>query len=347
MKNSLIKTIEFIILLALAFLIEYADMQLGTGETVILYLIPVVLATIYLGLPYGLILSIISVSIVFFGHYLTEEVSYILLTDIMFHFIVFASAAIFVDYLMKQLTSVKELEQKRHYDLSLAREVHQSVFAPVPKENAFLTIGNRVAFSKELGGDYYYLADMGDRLFYCIADISGKSIAAALFSALLHDAVINSLEDQVALVDIIGAVNGRLYTALPEDVFITMFCAFIEPERIKYINAGHEPPLLYSAKQKQVGFLLGGASLPLGIHPFPELTLQEQYFASGDILLAVTDGVTDSDYYRKNPFRMLQADLENNTERTPKDIVDEIFAKSSGPAEYPTDDIIITCMKRK
>ena len=85
------------------------------------------------------------------------------------------------------------MEEKRRNDLGKGKKVHEKGYATSKRRYGKLSIGSKVAFASELGGDYCNIAGLKEGLFLCLADISGKGIAAALFAALLNQSVIDPL----------------------------------------------------------------------------------------------------------------------------------------------------------
>jgi sigma-B regulation protein RsbU (phosphoserine phosphatase) len=79
------------------------------------------------------------------------------------------------------------------------------------------------------------------------------------------------------------------------EMFVTVFHAVLDPHRhqITYVNAGHSPPLLYRAAQRELT-TLEGHGMALGVMPNISLDEHEIHLARGDVLLLYTDGVTDA-----------------------------------------------------
>lgn len=337
---------------ALALVVFIGVIDTATGlipDITILYLVPIVTATVLVGLQYGSFIAVIAAIVELFSNIqVGVGLGITLFLDAGMHFLVFILSAILVDRLLGQLKRVTALEQRRSYDLSIAKGVLESVFTPFPAEYKDLSLGVKIAFSRELGGDYYHFADIDGKLFFCIGDIAGKSVSAALFSALLHRDITNALEDLDTLTAIVRQVNARMHESLPENIFVTLFCARINSGTITFINAGHEPPLLYSKQDKSVRLLETLGTLPLGIAPDLEVKQISIPFTPGDILLAVTDGITESAGFRDNPSEKLESLLRENANANPQDITETIFKNAmpnnTGP---PSDDIIVACVKRE
>ncbi len=113
----------------------------------------------------------------------------------------------------------------------------------------------------EVGGDYYDVIQLSkNEVGFCIADVSGKGISAAIlmsnFQANLR-ALFNADQN---LTDTLNRLNERVMNSAKGEKFITLFIAryhFITRE-LKYVNAGHNPPFLYELDSKKLIQLSSG-----------------------------------------------------------------------------------------
>lgn len=330
--------------------IGIADVSGYLPEITILALIPVISGTYYLGFGYGAFVAIIAAASEFVAHLLPEtgarhtEV----ITNTISHTFIYILTAALIARLVKQLGTITRLEEQRNKDIDIAQKVHGSVFASIPGSYGKLSIGSKVAFARELGGDYYYITGVEGRLFLCLADISGKSIAAALFAALLHQSVTEALEHTTDLTALVERVNSNISSALPEDMFVTMFCALISEDELSYVNAGHPPPLLYLKQEESVKMLQSSHALPIGITPVLKIESAIEPFRPGEILLATTDGITESLAFRERPQEKLEEVLNQNSHAEAQDLANLIFTKAvPGDMKNPLDDIIVICIKQQ
>ena len=139
----------------------------------------------------------------------------------------------------------------------------------------------------------------------------------------------------------------RLSRALPEDMFITMFCALINEKEIAYVNAGAPPPLLFSKREGSAKMLQSHRVLPIGILPTLEIESVTEPFGPGDVFLAMTDGITESPEFREEPYEKLQELLVRHADASAQDITNAIFSQSvPGKSNIPLDDVILVCIKR-
>lgn len=145
----------------------------------------------------------------------------------------------------------------------------------------------------EVGGDYFDCLEFENKLCFCVADISGKGLAAALlmanFQANLR-ALVNRYDD---LASFICDLNQAVLRITKGDKFITFFYAeFCTDTRIlRYVNAGHIPP--YLATKGAVHVLNKGCTI-LGIFDeIPALEIGEIHLDEEAFIFTFTDGITD------------------------------------------------------
>lgn len=339
-----------LLILAFIFIVIVSLLDVNTGLTpdiTILYLFPIILVTLIIGFKAGLFLSFFAASSEFFFHYSYGVIhSRVLLLDVMLHFLVFALVALLIGRLFSQLITIRSLENKRSSDLETARLVHQSVFSKEKVKFNRMDIKTKLEFASEIGGDYYYFQKKDGKLFFFIGDISGKNVSAALFSTLLHQNIVNALLEHNAPKSIVSLVNENLHKVLPIEIFITLFCALIDKEKIVYVNAGHEPPLLWS--YEKAVFLKSKDTFPIGIHPKLAIEQKVINFSSGDILLAYTDGIAATKAYRKEPYKKLSEILKKESKSTSKEILAKIFSQATiNKKENLIDDIVLVSIKKE
>lgn len=258
-----------------------------------LYLVPVVLVAYWLGMWPGLAMA---------GVVLAAEVAAypvghrsVILFHALTHAATYSFAAVVTARLRSQLNTIGRLEERRDYDLEVARRLQDSAreaYAPSGRLEADVAI--RTEPAQELGGDFILVRESANGLFACIADISGHGIPAALFSALLQDAVGTALLRSDDPEHIITAVNQRVFAALPSEMFVTMFCCLLSQRTLHFVSAGHEPGLLNRTTSTTAMELNSPGGIPLGVLDDLKIPAGEVTLEAGDILLLYTDGVTDS-----------------------------------------------------
>jgi adenylate cyclase len=150
--------------------------------------------------------------------------------------------------------------------------------------------------ARTVGGDFYDCFKLDERrLFFVVADVSGKGMPAALFMALckatIKAAVMSTGADPAAALE---RASEEIVRDNPETFFVTVFAATLELDtgKLRYCNAGHEPP-----------FVRGSAGLrrlptaprpPVGVPGSFAFSCESLQLAPGDWLCALTDGVTEA-----------------------------------------------------
>lgn len=113
----------------------------------------------------------------------------------------------------------------------------------------------------EVGGDYYDVIELSeDEVGFCIADVSGKGISAAILMSNFQANLRALFTAEQNLTDTLHRLNKTVMNSAKGEKFITLFIAryHFKTRELKYINAGHNPPLLYTPGSKKLALLASG-----------------------------------------------------------------------------------------
>ena len=200
--------------------------------------------------------------------------------------------------------------------------------------------------AKEVGGDLYAYALIDDQLYFCVGDVSGKGVPAALFMAEVTR-MFRTLVDGLLLPD---AIATRLNHALAEDneqgMFVTMFIGLINLKtgHMEYCNAGHNPPLLDGE------FMKMESNAPIGLWPELDYAGEEVVDMHGKTLFIYTDGINEAENEEREQFgddrlkALLQKDLGDA--RQTSEAIHKAVEDFVGGAE-PSDDLTKMCIKMR
>jgi len=191
----------------------------------------------------------------------------------------------------------KQLQQEAfRKELEIASDVQQFLFPEKLPNTEHLKIEASYLPHDRVGGDYYdYVPINKNQFLICIADVSGKGIPAALMMSNFQASLRTLLRQTPNLTDIIEALNYQVLENTKGEKFITCFAAIydIRLKTMVFVNAGHNPPILYD---KKGGYrLLEEGSTVLGaMHPLP--FLNEGFLTDLDefLLFCYTDGVIET-----------------------------------------------------
>jgi PAS domain S-box-containing protein len=200
----------------------------------------------------------------------------------------------FVSVLQDVTTHKKNREQEFH--LQLAREVQQRFYGTVPSVPG-LDIGAAADPAYETGGDcfdFLFLAD--GSLIIAVGDVGGHGFGSALIMALTRAYLRSFAARQLEVHEILEQMNGALLKDLSRGQFVTLALARLHPDQrtLSFASAGHVPGfvLLESGGLKAE---LNSTGLPLGLFPENRCSLQPAILlGSGDMIVLITDGVTES-----------------------------------------------------
>ena len=223
--------------------------------------------------------------------------------------------------------------ERLNRELEIAREVQQGLFPQVLPKVDRLDFAGYCRPAYGVGGDYYDFIALNDHaLGIAIGDVSGKGIGAALTMATLQASLRGQTIKQCETIsETIRNVNKLVYEASSSSRYATFFYAEYEPEthRLRYVNAGHNAPMLYrrDGSEKGVRRLDEGGTV-VGLFPeapYEEAQVQVQ---PGDILIAFTDGVTEALNAIEQEFgeeRLLEA-LRATDARSAADMISSMLA---------------------
>jgi anti-sigma regulatory factor (Ser/Thr protein kinase) len=203
-----------------------------------------------------------------------------------------------------KLNEVRMKEQQIENELSIARNIQAALLPDksTVTSNKSLDICGMQSPARFVGGDLYDFYIRNNKLLFCIGDVSGKGVPAALLMAISHSLfrTISSHNERPEI--IMEALNNAISDNNPDIMFITMFLGILDLNTgtISYCNAGHNPPIVI--KDGQAKYLDTEPSLLLGVESSANYTSHELTLAPGDSLFLYTDGLTEAENAKKEVF---------------------------------------------
>jgi serine phosphatase RsbU (regulator of sigma subunit) len=189
-------------------------------------------------------------------------------------------------------------------ELEIGREIQKSFLPESLPQAAGWEIAARFAPARQVAGDFYDAFDLpgGDSVGLVVGDVCDKGVGAALFMALFRSLLRASATGNRDGADGAATLTGAVrltndYIARTHSrasMFATLFFGVLEMAtgRLQYINGGHEPPILFGAGGIRARLAPTGPAV--GMMPDVAFAIAEERLASGECLLAFTDGVTDA-----------------------------------------------------
>jgi sigma-B regulation protein RsbU (phosphoserine phosphatase) len=148
----------------------------------------------------------------------------------------------------------------------------------------------------EVGGDYYDFGYIGDdEMFFCIADVSGKGMSAAILMSNFQASLKALFVPDMELTTLVMRLNSIIVHNSNGERFITLFIGRynLKTHVLRYVNAGHNAPILYNCVTKSKQYLNKGC---VGIGMLDEIEALEEgciTFENNHKILCFTDGLVE------------------------------------------------------
>ncbi len=182
----------------------------------------------------------------------------------------------------------------------------------------------------EVGGDYYDFIYLNkNEVGFCIADVSGKGISAALLMSNFQASLRALFTDKISLKQLVKKLNNIVMSTTGGEKFITLFIAKynFSTKKLKYINAGHNPPVMYRVKDQKISLLKNGC---IGLGMFKEIPVIKEgnlVIGSRTKLLCYTDGLVEVENDNKIEFGTSELEVSIANHKKIEDVLSEIVSK--------------------
>ncbi|MEM9292226.1 MAG: SpoIIE family protein phosphatase [Acidobacteriota bacterium] len=185
--------------------------------------------------------------------------------------------------------------QRLEQDLALAAQIQDHLFPSSLPRAQGLYLAARNIPAQRVGGDYYDALPLEDGgMLFCVADVSGKGVAASLLMSNLQATLRALLTEESDLAQIVARSSQLLFDTTPANKYVTAL--FVETDaqgrQVRYVNAGHNEGLL--VRQDGQVEELGAGGMPVGLFPGASYEARELSLAPGDLLALYSDGVTEA-----------------------------------------------------
>lgn len=199
-------------------------------------------------------------------------------------------------------------------DLELARDIQRRILPKrLPEPPGWSCTAANLPF-ESVGGDLYdlwltesshhgpeYGVDKGQpeavELHIAVGDVSGKGLPASLMMTQLSTFLRSTADRKVSdWSELAHRLNRRMNEVREGNRFATLFAGSLNPANgvLRYINAGHNPPILVSHCGGQVQELAPTGTM-VGLFPGASFTEGQAQLQPGDVLLLFTDGLVDAE----------------------------------------------------
>ena len=198
---------------------------------------------------------------------------------------------------IEELKSTTAQKTAIESELKIAHDIQMSMlpktFPPYP-ERSDVDIYGTLTPAKGVGGDLFDFYIRDEKLFFCIGDVSGKGIPAALVMAVTRSLFRNISSYVSEPSTIVSALNNALNDNNDANMFVTLFLGVLDLKTglLQYCNAGHDAPLLVG---RDVGTLPCESNLPVGVISDFKYQQQEAQIDPQTTIFLYTDGLNEAE----------------------------------------------------
>lgn len=245
---------------------------------------------------------------------------------------------------------VEKERLKNEEELGFAKTIQHSVLPTVFPLNEKFEIYASMDTAKAVGGDFYdfFFVDP-EHVAIEIADVSGKGVPAALFMMQAKTIIKNLVESGMPIDEAYTEANHRLCENNDAEMFVTAWMGVINLTNghVEYVNAGHNPPLIYNENNEFI-YLNTGTGFVLGGMDGYKYKLQSFDIVPGQKIYLYTDGVTESMNKNSELFgeeqllEIINKYKDNDVHTICNQVLDAIKKHADGFEQ--SDDVTMLCL---
>ncbi len=240
-------------------------------------------------------------------------------------------------------------------ELANAGKIQSGILPEKPPKLRGWDLAAHLEPALQTSGDFFDFIPLANNNWgFVIADVSDKGMGAALFMAL-SSTLFRTYATQYATLPsfVLGQVNERILSDTRSEMFVTAFYSVLEPDtgRMRYVNAGHNPPYLISSQKGKPFDRLRATGMALGVMPDSVWGQKIVKFSPGDVLLLYTDGITEAQdrigrfYGERRLQEVLRKVGSHPAEEILGAVLEDLKRFTGGAAQQ--DDVTMIVIRRK
>jgi serine phosphatase RsbU (regulator of sigma subunit)/Tfp pilus assembly protein PilF len=272
-------------------------------------------------------------------------------------------AAIITYILLRQraahrLASIKAEQKRIESELRIARNIQMSMVPSMPPKfggdnslSKHIDLWASMMPAREVGGDLYDYVLNGEKLYFCLGDVSGKGVPASLFMAQVIRLFQTLAKQGMQPAEICTRINDALSGEDNESLmFVTFFLGVIDlpSGHLSFCNAGHNPPVI-GGTSAHGDFLKIEPNAPFGLWPGLQYVGEEIENIKGRALFIYSDGLNEAE----NPHHQLLGDerllsiLRNTHFESSQQVIETLAAavEQHRNGAEPNDDLTMMCIR--
>ncbi len=244
--------------------------------------------------------------------------------------------------------------QRMEEELNIGRQIQLSLLPRRCPEISGWDIGALYKAARQVGGDLYDFISVPEQphlLHLVVADVTGKGVPAALFMAFSRTVLRTATQIETSPAEVLRRTNRTILQDIGYQLFLSTFYATLDTRTgiLTYANGGHDWPLWYRAKTRQIE-ALNTSGLLLGVFQDVFFVEDEILLAPGDVLVLYTDGVTEArndegELFGEERFEKIIAESAESSAQQIAEAVTQAVATFTG-AIPQADDLTLVIVKK-
>ena len=245
----------------------------------------------------------------------------------------------------------RQLEQERlKREMELASDMQRMLIPKILPKTDYYELSSIYQPQLGVGGDYFDFIESDEgKIIFCVGDISGKGLAAALLMANFQAIFHTLLHKRTALREFVIDLNKSVNLITRGERFITLFVAEYDKanKQLSYVNAGHYPPLYVT--EKEVRPLKSGCTILGPFVELPEIEVGQMTLDADEaLILTFTDGLTDlknekGEYFGEPIINEFATKYHRHSAYEFNAKLMEKIENFRGKQAFPDDITILTC----
>ena len=249
-----------------------------------------------------------------------------------------------------QLEETTAIKERMESELRIARNIQMSMVPSVFPDIKGLDMYASMTPAKEVGGDLYNYLLQGDKLYFCVGDVSGKGVPASLFMAQATRLFLTLAKQEMSPAEICTRMNDALSGDDNENnMFVTFWLGLVDltTGHLSFCNAGHNPPVI-GCGGDNVTFLKMQPNVPIGVLPGMDFEGEEMDTIKGRPFFIYTDGLNEAENKEKEEFsdaRLIEI-LRNTSFSSSQQLIEKLRAEVEAHRNgaEPSDDLTMMCL---
>ena len=200
----------------------------------------------------------------------------------------------------------------------------------------------------EVGGDYYDCIKLSEtKTGFCIADVSGKGISAAILMSNFQANLRALFTEDIRLETLLHKLNSIVIINAAGEKFITLFVGRYDHESgiLEYLNAAHNPPVLYNTVTKEI-WHLQPSCVGIGmLDVMPLLEKSEIFISDYSKIVCYTDGLSElkGEDGKDIGTKVIIRHISNTSpvEKNIKEMIKELGLPDDNPSTFDDVSIIV------